>query len=393
MGVNAAPVAPRFSTPTHVTNTDVERGPWSRSLDLVLSADDLRTARAAIREWQDHAPTPTRSLAGLAARSGVARIDYKDESVRFSLKSFKALGGAYAVDRLLARLAVDPREVTVTCATDGNHGRSVAWGAKRAGCRCVIYVHETVSEGRKAAIEAFGAEVRRTDGTYDDSVRRAAADADARGWHVVSDTSYPGYTEVPRDVMAGYMVMADEALDSVAVPSTHIVVQGGVGGAAAAVLATSWLRYGEARPRFVVVEPDRAACIAASLRAGKPTTIDGSLDTVMAGLACGEVSLLAWELLRRGCHDALIIDDEAAVAVMRDLADPLAGDPPIVAGESATCGLAGVLAALERPALARSLGLTPASRVLVFGTEGDTDPDVYTQLVGRPASVVLEGCR
>jgi diaminopropionate ammonia-lyase len=169
---------------------------------------------------------------------------------------------------------------------------------------------------------------------------------------------------------------------------THVVVQGGVGGVAAAVLATAWQRFGAARPRFVVVEPDRAACIAASLEAGERVAVGGELDTLMAGLACGEVSLLAWEILLRGVDDALVIDDAAAVEVMRMLAFPAGAAPAIVAGESATCGLAGVLAAAERPELAAALGLDAASRVLVFGTEGATDPELYEELVGRPAEEI-----
>ncbi len=348
--------------------------------------------------WPGYAPTPLHRLDALAARHGLGTVRYKDESRRFALASFKALGGALAVQRLLQRLwteagrpepfAAFAATVTVACATDGNHGRAVAWGAARAGCRCRVYLHATVSDGRKRAIERFGAEVVRTPGTYDDSVRRAARDAAAAGWHVVSDTSYPGYTEIPKDVMRGYMVMAAEAFDAMAAPPTHVAVQGGVGGVAAAVLAVAWQRFGADRPRFVVVEPARAACILDSVGAGARTTVDGALDTLMAGLACGEVSLLAWEILRAGVDDALAIDDEAAVAVMRLLAAPEGDDPPIVAGESATCGLAGVLAAAERPELAAALGLDRASRVLVFGTEGATDPALYAELVGRPAEEI-----
>ncbi|MFW5680510.1 MAG: diaminopropionate ammonia-lyase [Pseudomonadota bacterium] len=378
-----------FSDPTLVRNPNVRHGPYPAALHPILDARALEDAREAITAWPGYAPTPLVRLRALARSHGLAALHYKDERTRFGLESFKALGGAYAVQRLLARLGRDPREVTVTCATDGNHGRSVAWGAQRFGCRCRIYIHATVSEGRRRAIEAFGAEVVRTPGTYDDSVRQAAADAAAQGWTVVSDTSYPGYTDIPKDVMAGYMLMADEAFEALPEPPTHIAVQGGVGGVAAAVLATSWLRWGEARPRFVVVEPVRAACIAPSLEAGERRPATGDLDTLMAGLACGEVSLLAWDILRAGCHAALVIEDDDAVALMRRLADPLPGDPPLVAGESATCGLAGLLAARARPALARALGLDATSRVLVFGTEGATDPDLYRELVGRPAEEVL----
>jgi len=393
------PSTGRFGPPWHVANAGRVAGPWPAALAAILAPGDVDAARAEIAAWPGYAPTPLHRLDALAARHGLGAIWYKDESRRFTLASFKALGGALAVQRLLQRLwteagrpepfAAFAATVTVACATDGNHGRAVAWGAARAGCRCRVYIHATVSEGRRRAIERFGAEVVRTPGTYDDSVRRADEDARANGWHVVSDTSYPGYTEIPKDVMRGYMVMAAEAFDAMAAPPTHIAVQGGVGGVAAAVLAVAWQRWGADRPRFLVVEPERAACIASSLDAGERVVVDGDLDTLMAGLACGEVSLLAWEILRVGVDDALAIDDAAAVAVMRLLALPEAGDPAIVAGESATCGLAGVLAAAERPELAAALGLDRTSRVLVFGTEGATDPALYAELVGRPAEEIV----
>lgn len=379
----------RFTPPHHVANAAVRRSTYPPSLTPILSQAALERARRTIEAWPGYERTPLVRLPHLAQRSGLGAVWYKDEGSRFGLKSFKALGGAYAVQELLARLGLPPGEVTVTCATDGNHGRSVAWGAQRFGCRCRIYIHATVSEGRKRAIEAFGAEVVRTPGNYDDSVRQAATDAAQNGWHVVSDTSYPGYTDIPKDVMAGYMLMAEEAFDALPEPPTHIAVQGGVGGVAAAVLATSWLRWGAARPRFVVVEPERAACIAPSLAAGERRAAAGDLDTLMAGLACGEVSLLAWDVLHAGCDDALVIDDQAAVTVMRDLANPAGDDPALVAGESATCGLAGILAAAERPDLATALRLDRSSRVLVFGTEGDTDEALYQELVGRTAEEVL----
>ncbi len=276
--------------------------------------------------------------------------------------------------------------ITVTCATDGNHGRSVAWGARMFGCACVIYIHETVSAARKAAIEGYGATVVRTPGTYDDSVRQAAADADRLGRFVVSDTSYEGYEDVPRDVMQGYAVMAEEALGQWAgAPPTHLFVQAGVGGLAAAVGGHLWERLGPARPRLVVVEPEKAACLYLSARAGKPTVAEGALDTIMAGLACGEVSLLAWRILEAGADAFMTVPDSAAIRAMRLLAD---GTPPVVAGESAVGGLAGLLAGAADPASRAALGLDATSRVLLFGSEGDTDPALYAELVGRTAAAV-----
>jgi diaminopropionate ammonia-lyase len=279
--------------------------------------------------------------------------------------------------------------ITVTGATDGNHGRSVAWGAQTFGCRCVIYVHGTVSEGRCRAIAAYGAEVRRVEGTFDDAVRRAVADADANGWYVVSDTSYEGYTDVPRDVMQGYSLMVEEALGQCPSFPTHVFVQGGVGGLAAGVCSFLWEKYATRRPRYIVVEPEKADCLYRSAVAGEPTPVEGPLDTIMAGLACGEVSMLAWRILDPGTDAFMTIDDAAAADCMRLLADGRFGDEPVVAGESAVAGLAGLLPAAADQNARQRLDLRPDSRVLVFGTEGATDPDLYRRIVGRaPADVV-----
>ncbi len=375
----------------------------------VLDPTQCSDARREIRTWPGFAETPLLHLTGLAKAVGLAQIWYKDEAGRFGLGSFKALGGAYAVSRILIEhiaartgkrattadlLSGRHRgicgDVTVTCATDGNHGRSVAWGAHQFGCGCVIYIHETVSEGRRHAIERFGAQVIRTAGNYDDSVRQASEDAARFDRVVVSDTSYPGYMEIPQYVMQGYTELAEECIVQLRPQRlpTHIFLQGGVGGFAAAVIATFRDRFGIDCPRIVVVEPDRAACIYASIEAGRPVALAGDLDTVMAGLACGEVSLLAWEILEQGVDDVLTIADEAAVECMRILASGFDGDKPVVAGESAVAGLAGALMARERDQLGEALDLDAGSRVLVVGTEGTTDPDVYRELVGRSAEEV-----
>ena len=279
-------------------------------------------------------------------------------------------------------------DITVCCATDGNHGRSVAWGAQTFGCGCVIFIHETVSEARKTAIEAFGAEVRRCKGNYDDSVREAQQTASAEGWFVVSDTSYPGYMEVPKDVMQGYEIMAGEAFDALPAPPTHIFLQTGVGGMAAAVTAQAKRRWGNERPTIILADPDQSACWLASFRAGHPTPVDGDLDTLMAGLACGEVSALAWEILKDHADAVVAVTDEAAVAGMRRLAAPAGGDPAIVAGESAVAGLAALTALMADAEAREMVGLDGDSRVLLFGTEGDTDAALYADLVGMTAEQV-----
>ena len=384
--------------------------PYGAHRGTLLSADALAQAKAVISTWPGYAVTRLCSLPALAHTAGVASIHYKDEGSRFGLGSFKALGGAYAVARLLCRelgqrlgrsvshaqLQSDPAlrqacaDITVTCATDGNHGRSVAWGAQMLGCRCVIYIHASVSEGRKEAIARYDAQVVRTSGNYDDAVQQADRDAKTNGWFVISDTSYPGYMDIPRDVMQGYQLMVHEAVSALPQWPTHVFVQAGVGGFAAAVCAYFWERNAEQRPVFVVVEPERADCLLQSARAGEVVAVRGDLDTLMAGLACGEVSLLAWDILATGTNAFCTIPDAAAVDAMRLLASPQGGDPVIVAGESAVAGLAAALLMAQDPAASASLGLGPDSRVLLFGSEGDTDPTLYQQLVGRSAAQVLQ---
>lgn len=351
--------------------------------EKILSLAALAEAEKEIASWSGYAETRLVDLKSLAKSAGVGRILYKDEGSRFGLGSFKALGGAYAVARALRKKG-GASSVTVTCATDGNHGRSVAWGARTFGCKCVIYVHAAVSRGRRDAIAAYGAEVREVSGTYDDAVRKAAEDAKANGWTVISDTSYEGYTETPRDVMQGYGVIALEAERQMPAAPTHVFVQAGVGAFAASLCAFYWERFGDKAPFFAVAQSDKANGLQLSALAGKPVAAKGKLDTMMAGLACGEPSLLAWEILSGGTDAFLTVDDDAAAETMRLLAGAR-----IVAGESAVAGLAACLLAAADEDARRKLRLTDDSVVLIIGTEGATDPELYRKIVGRTAQEVL----
>lgn len=382
------------------------------ALDGILSDESFAAARREIEQWPGYAETPLHDLSGLAKALNIGALWYKDEAPRFGLGSFKALGGAYAVFRWLAqrieaetgrrvdsRTLLDgslkdlTRNMTVATATDGNHGRSVAWGASIFGCRATIYIHATVSEGRKAAIERFGAEVRRISGDYDDSVRQCAADADANGWQVISDTSYTGYTEIPKLVMQGYGVMVDEALRQIpnAGRPTHLFIQAGVGGLPAAVIARLWQKLGADRPFTVIVEPDVADCVYQSALAGRLAKASGNLDTLMAGLAAGEVSPVAWEIIRPGSNAFMTLPDSAAVRAMKALARGYNGDRPVVGGEAGVGGLAGLIAAAGDRTAREALDLRRDARVLIFGSEGDTDPALYEKLVGRSADAVRAG--
>jgi diaminopropionate ammonia-lyase len=348
-------------------------------------------ARRYFEELFGYQPTPMPSLAGLAAALGVARIHYKDEGYRLGLQSFKALGGAYAVARVvhrhlekalgrkvsLAEMASgavrrQAAALTVACATDGNHGRSVAWGAQRLGCSCVIFLHEHVSKLREDAIAAFGARIVRVPGVYDDSCVEATRISRREGWQVVSDFATEPYHEVTSWVMQGYGVMVDEilgALETRGEKLTHVFVQGGCGGLAAAVAGHCALRLPE-RPTVVVVEPERANCLLESARKGGIVRIGDSRPTCMSMLECYEPSHMAWPILERTSAVFMDIPDEAAVEASRRLAAPGGGDPVLRAGASGAAGVAGLVAASEDTEARKAAGLDAESCVLVIGSEG-----------------------
>ncbi|MGI9296775.1 MAG: diaminopropionate ammonia-lyase [Gammaproteobacteria bacterium] len=384
----------------HAANATAADGEYPRALHSALSPRDGDSAFAEISRWPRYAPTPLRALPEMARRAKICDVLYKDESRRFPpVRSFKALGGAFAVYQLLAETVREKigrapasaelvsgahsehvRKITVAAATDGNHGRAVAWGAQMFGCGCRIFIHAGVDEERKLAMESLGARVIRIRGDYDESVRFAAAESEKNGWTVVSDTSYAGYEDIPRRVMAGYCVMADEILRQTPFPFTHFFVQGGVGGLAAAMCMRLWCKLGARRPRVVVVEPAAADCLYQSALCGEARAVKIREETIMAGLSCGEPSPLAWKILREGAHDFMTIPDDVIPPLMRELAD---GEPPVEAGESAPAGLAGFLAAAADESLREKMHIKTDSRVLVIGGEGATAPKLYEKITGR----------
>jgi diaminopropionate ammonia-lyase len=378
-------------------------------IDLeTLGPDATRRVARVLAERTSEGPTPLHAVAALACELGVGAIHVKDESVRLGLGSFKALGGAYAVIVLVLEEAarrlgrpVDVAELrtpdvravaaslTFTCATDGNHGRSVAQGAEFVGAKSVVFVHAGVSAERVAAIARFGAEMIRVAGNYDDSVVEAARVAAKWGWTVVSDTSWPGYERIPGLVMQGYTLMVREALAQMTAPPTHVFVQAGVGGVAAAVAGHLAIVLGDKRPTFIVVDPARAACLYESAKANKPVRIAHGEPTVMAMLECYEPSLVAWRVLSRVADGFMTVDEDDAIAIMRRLARPAQGDPAIVSGESGGVGLAGLVKVCKDRELSEHVRLDATARVLVINTEGATDPKQYEALVGLTPATVL----
>lgn len=367
-----------------------------------------RQVRSFHRQIPGYKISPLKGLPHLAAMLGVGGIWVKDESARLSLSSFKVLGGSYAIYSFIkSRLGPEHNnlifadlktpevraklgEMTFAAATDGNHGRGVAWSARQLGFKSVIYVHKFTSQNRINAIRSNGAEVVVIDGTYDDAVRQVNLDAQKNGWQVISDTAWEGYEDIPRWVMQGYTTALSEAQEQLAaqgiIKPTHVFVQAGVGSLAAATIGFYAQLFAAERPKTVVVEPDTAACLFLSAKAGdgKPHSFPGNLDTIMAGLACGDPNPLAWKILWDTTDVFLSCPDYVAAKGMRVYGVPLAGDPFIVSGESGAVTLGALMFMLERPEyepLRRTLQLGRDSEILLINSEGNTDPDDFRRVV------------
>jgi len=378
-----------------------------RKLPETLSQVTAMRVRAFHSQLPGYHPTPLARLNKLARSWGLSDIFVKDESHRFGLKAFKVLGGSYAVARLVCRqlgralsevpypqlVGDEVREkigqITLTTATDGNHGRGIAWAAERLGQKAVIYMPKGSAPSRVAGIRAHGAEVEVTDLNYDDAVRLAWRKAEENGWYMVQDTAWEGYSEPPLWIMQGYLTMCAEAVDQLlavdAIP-THVFVQAGVGSLAGAVVGYLSRVYRRPRPRFIIIEPRQAACIFASVAAGdgKPHPVSGDLDTIMAGLACGEPNPLSWEILRDIPSCYVSCDNFTAANGCRILANPLSGDTPVEAGESGSVGVGLLDLMVNDPGfeeLKALLEIGPDSVPLFFNTEGATDPHNYRQIL------------
>jgi diaminopropionate ammonia-lyase len=325
----------------------------------------------AVLEIEDKRPTPLVSLPALAGHLGLGEIRVKDESQRFGFGAFKALGGVFAVHQFVAtHKDRKPAELTFTTASSGNHGRSVALGAQLAGARCVIFLPKFTSAEKEAAIRTKGAEVIRIDGDYDTAVAECRRQATANGWTIISDTSWPGYEQVPRDVMRGYTVLADEIVRQWPQAPTHVFVQAGVGGLAAALIGPLWAKLPQ-RPLFIVVEPESADCWLQSNRTGVPTLASGNADTVMGGLACREISPLTWPVVGIGTDWFMTIAEDMVLPARRQYAQPLGTDPAITSGPSGCAGMAALLRACGDADARKALGLGPHARVLLINSEGN----------------------
>lgn len=370
-----------------------------------LGLEQAKKVKSLHESFDIYKPTPLVKLPNLAKRLGVGEIYVKDESYRFGLNAFKVLGGSYAIVRYLAeRLGIDLDElsyptmisqevqeklgdITFVTATDGNHGRAIAWTANKLGHKSVVYMPKGSAKERLENIRAAGANAYITDFNYNETVRLANCMAKEHGWVLVQDTAWKGYEEIPTWIMQGYITMAYEAYEQLRqIKPTHIFVQAGVGSFAGAIQGFFADVYGKERPIFTVVEPDQADCIFRTAKAadGKLHIVTGDMDTIMAGLACGEPNPIGWRILRDYTDHFISIPDYVAARGMCMLGNPLRGDDRVIAGESGAAGFGLVMEVLTNPNLLwlkEALELDENSRLLFFNSEGDTDEENYRKIV------------
>ena len=374
----------------------------SKAMDIV-SPDVQRSVVNFHQSLPGYHPTPLAKLTQLAKYLGISDLWVKNEASRFDLKAFKVLGASYAIGKMLAKkLKLDVKRftfeqilshtsklqnLTFVTATDGNHGRAVAWAANKLGCKAVVYMPKGSSKVRLEAIRNFGAEASIINGNYDDAVRLAAKQSTEKEWILLQDTSWPGYEEIPTYIMQGYITLLIETFQQIdgRWPS-HVFVQAGVGSLAAALQAFLCHYRDKPRPFFAVVEPTKAACFYKSMiiADGKPHAVQGDLDTIMAGLACGEPSRIAWEILKENADAFIACSDHVALKGMRILGNPLERDDRVISGESGAVTTGLVYELLNNhlfKELAEQVGLGSDSKVLVISTEGDTDPEYYREVV------------
>lgn len=393
---------------TFVKNPNARNNSSNKTNPDFIGTEITAKVRDFHKSFPQYSPTPLQNLEALAKAYGVEAIWVKDESCRFGLNAFKVLGGSYAIGKYLAERLDTPLEdlsfeklkskemkekmgeITFVTATDGNHGRGIAWAARELGQKAVVYMPKGSSQIRLENIQNEGAEASITDLNYDDAVRLANRYAEDHNGVLVQDSSWEGYMDIPTWIMQGYATLMDEAVEQIKALGhdcpTHVFLQAGVGSFAGSILGYLVSAFGDNYPVTVVVEPDEAACLFKSMKIadGEPHAVTGAMPTIMAGLACGEPSLVAWGVLRDYADGYLSCPDAVAAKGMRILGNPLKNDPQVISGESGAVGM-GVLSLLTQDSeykdLAKQLKLDENSKILIISTEGDTDPENYRSIV------------
>ncbi len=344
-----------------------------------LSEKEIDDAYLSISGWKGYSPTPLIELNKLSKELGLNKIFYKDESKRFDLKSFKALGGAYAVEKI----SKGNKDIVVATATAGNHGRSVAWGARRLGLKCKIFISDFVSDARGRAMSDLGADVVKVKGNYEKSLIECIKQSTDNNWQIVQDVAWKDYMLVPKFTMAGYTVMMREIIDQIKDNQiTHIILQAGVGGMAGAMVA-GVARYLDYIPTTIVVEPDSAACVLESIRSGKIEKIDIKRESLMGGMSCGEVSLVPWEILKDSVKYCISLPDDDIAKTMKLLGNSSFSEQKIIAGENSAPGVISLITSCEDEKIKEKLKLNKDSNILLIGCEGDTDQEMYQKLINQ----------
>ena len=344
-----------------------------------LSIKEIDEAYSSISNWKGYSKTPLLELNKLTKELKLNKIFYKDESKRFDLKSFKALGGAYAVEKV----SKGNKDIVVATATAGNHGRSVAWGAKRLGLKCKIFISEFVSDARGQAMADLGADVVKVNGNYEKSLIECIKQSTNNNWQIVQDVAWKDYMTVPKYTMAGYTVMMKEIVDQIKNDQiTHIILQAGVGGMAGAMVA-GIARYLNNIPEIIVVEPDSAACVMESIKSGKIEKIDIKRESLMGGMSCGEVSLVPWKILKNSVKYCISLPDDDIAKTMKFLGNGNFSNEKIIAGENSAPGVISLITMCEDEKIKENLNFNKDSNILLIGCEGDTDQAMYQKLINQ----------
>ena len=358
----------------------LENNNYSFSKEEILkniSKQEIDEAYLTISKWKNYKPTPLLFLNKLSKELNLNKIFYKDESKRFGLKSFKALGGAYAVEKVTK----GNKNIIVSTATAGNHGRSVAWGARRFGLKCKIFISEYVSGARCKAMEDLGANVLKVKGNYEKSLIECIKQSTENNWQIVQDVAWKDYMLVPKLTMAGYSVMMKEIVDKINDEEiSHIFLQAGVGGMAGAMVA-GVARYLKNVPKIIVVEPDSAACVMESIKTGKIEKINVVRESLMGGMSCGEPSLVPWEILKKSVNYCISLPDEDIARTMKLLGNGNFSDEKIIAGENSAPGVISLIASCNDEKIKNKIDLNSNSNILLIGCEGDTDQEMYQKLL------------
>ena len=345
----------------------------------ILTEEDIDEAYKIISDWENYAPTPLLLLDKLSTELKLKRIFYKDESKRFHLKSFKALGGSYAVEKITK----GNKEIVISTATAGNHGRSVAWGSQKNDLKCKIFISEFVSESRADVMRNFDADVIRVKGNYEDSLNECIKQSNQNNWQIVQDVAWKDYKLVPKLTMAGYSIMMKEISEQTKNEKiSHVILQAGVGGMAAAMVA-GIARYLDYIPQIIIVEPDSAACVLESIKKGKIEKISIEKESIMGGMSCGEVSLVPWEILKNSVHFCVTVSDDYVSKTVKSLANREFSDEKIVGGECSTPGVTSLIGLSNDYEIRKKINLNEESNVLLFGCEGDADEELYQKLLTK----------